>query len=262
MTPRAAARARATAEPAAFAGFPPAALDFLRGLAAHNEKPWFEAHRDEYEAAVRAPTLALVDEVDARLGALAPEFVGDRRRSVFRIFRDVRFSKDKRPYKTNAGCWFFHRDVRDGAPKDTGGGTGVAAAVHGGAGFYFHLEPGASFCAGGIWMPPRPALALIRDRIAERPGELPAMVAAPEFARRFGALSREAMLVRTPRGYAADEATAEWLRYQSFTASQPLADDAATAPDLADRLVGAYAALLPLVRWLNLALGLRPADRR
>lgn len=247
-----------------FAGFPPAALAFLRGLAAHNEKAWFEAHRDQYEAAVRAPTLALVDEVDARLGALAPEFVGDRRRSPFRIYRDVRFAKDKRPYKTNAGCWFFHRDVRAGAPKDAGGGTGAAggSAVHGGAGFYFHLEPGASFCAGGLWMPPRPALALVRSRIADRPGDLPALVAAPVFGQRFGGLSREAMLVRTPRGYAADEATAEWLRYQSFTASQPLADDVVTAPDLVDRLIDAYAALLPFVRWLNLALGLRPADRR
>lgn len=247
--------------PAAFAGFPPTALDFLRGLAAHNEKPWFDAHRAEYEAAVRAPTLALVDEVDARLAELAPEFVGDRRRSPFRIFRDVRFSRDKRPYKTNAGCWFFHRDVRGGAPKDAGG-AGAGAAVHGGAGFYFHLEPGASFCAGGLWMPPRPALALVRGRIADRPDELPAIVAAPAFVARFGALSREAVLVRTPRGYPADEATAEWLRLQSYTASQPLPDDAVTAPDLADRLAAAYAALLPLVRWLNLALGLRPAERR
>ena len=259
MSARAPQRAPDTDGP--FAGFPPAALAFLRGLAAHNERPWFEAHRAEYEAAVRTPTLALVDEVDARFGAFAPEFAGDRRRSPFRIHRDVRFSKDKRPYKTNAGCWFFHRDVRGGAPKDAGGGEAVHA-VHGGAGFYFHLEPGASFCAGGMWMPPRPALALIRARIAERPGELPALVAAPAFARRFGALSREAMLVRPPRGYPADDATAEWLRYQSFTASQPLADDAVTAPDLAARLAEAYAALLPLVRWLNLALGLRPAERR
>jgi uncharacterized protein (TIGR02453 family) len=245
-----------------FAGFPPAALAFLRGLAEHNEKPWFEAHRADYEAAVKAPTLALVDEVDARLAELAPEFVGDRKRSPFRIYRDVRFSKDKRPYKTNAGCWFFHRDVRGGAPKDAGGGAGVAAAVHGGAGFYFHLEPGASFCAGGLWMPPRPALALVRQRIVDRPGELPSLVAAPGFARRFGGLSREAMLVRTPRGYAADGATAEWLRYQSFAAMQPLADDLVTSAGLADELAGAYAALLPLARWLNLALGLRPAERR
>lgn len=241
-----------------FAGFPPAALAFLRGLAAHNEKPWFEAHRAEYEGAVKAPLLALVDEVDARLAALAPEFVGDRRRSPFRIFRDVRFSKHKRPYKTNAGCWFFHRDVRAGATKDAGGG----AAVHGGAGFYFHLEPGASFAAGGLWMPPRPALALVRDRIAARPLDLPALVAAPAFRDRFGALSREAMLVRTPRGYPTDEATAEWLRYQSYSASQPLADAVVTGPGLVDALAESYATLLPLVRWLNLALGLRPAERR
>lgn len=92
--------------------------------------------------------------------------------------------------------------------------------------------------------------------------ELPALGGAPEFARRFGALSREAVLTRTPRGYAADEGTAGWLRDQSFAASQPLADEVVTSPRLADELARAYAVLLPLVRWLNLALGLRPAERR
>jgi uncharacterized protein (TIGR02453 family) len=234
--------------------FRPAALDFLRGLARENNKPWFEAHRDDYEREVRAPLLELVDDIDARLGALAPELVGDRKRSVFRIHRDVRFSKDKSPYKTHAAGWFFHRDV---GRAGTAGGN-----VHGGAGLYFHLEPGASFIGGGMWMPPRDELALVRERIAERHGELDAIVGAPAFRRRFGALSTEAVLTRVPRGWAADHPAAGWLRYQSFTAGRPLSDDEVTGPRLAERVAKEYAVLVPLVRWLNGALGLREAERR
>jgi uncharacterized protein (TIGR02453 family) len=234
--------------------FRPAALDFLRGLARDNSKPWFEAHRDAYEAEVRAPLLDLVDEIDARLGTLAPELVGDRKKSVFRIHRDVRFSKDKRPYKTNAACWFFHRDV---------GRAGTAGGhVHGGAGFYFQLEPGNSFTGGGLWMPPRDELRAIRERIAGRHEELERIVTAAPFRKRFGALETEGMLTRVPRGWEADHPAAAWLRYTSFTAGRPLTDEEVLAPKLAERVARDFAALVPLVRWLNGALGLQPAERR
>jgi uncharacterized protein (DUF2461 family) len=261
---------------AGFTGFSPAALRFLRGLAQRNEKPWFEAHRAEYEATVKAPLVALVEELDARLGAIAPEFVGDRKRSVFRIHRDVRFSKDKSPYKTHAAAWFFHRDVRAGAPRDAGverpgasgsgasggGASGGGASALGSAGFYFHLEPGASLVAGGIYMPPRPALARIRERLVVRTTEWEGIVGASAFRRRFGDLDDEAMLVRMPRGFAADHPAARWLRYQSFTVSQSLSDDEATRADLPDRLTRAFTTLVPFVRWLNAGLGLRAAERR
>ena len=247
----------ASREDGGFAGFGPGALAFLRGLAAHNEKPWFEAHRADYERELRAPMLALVEEMDARLGAFAPELVGDRRRSMFRIHRDVRFSNDKRPYKTNAACWLFHRDVRAVAA-----GEGTGAAVHGGAGLYFQLAPGESFCGGGLWRPPRPALAAIRARIAERHDELEAIVGAPAFRAAFGALDAEGMLTRMPRGWAADHPAAAWLRHASFTAGRALGDDAVLGPGLADRLEADFRTVLPLVRWLNGILGLPAAARR
>lgn len=252
----------ARAEIDGFAGFPPEGLRFLAELARHNEKPWFEANRGTYDTALRAPLAALVEEVDARLGRLAPEFVGDRKRSVFRIHRDVRFSKDKSPYKTNVAAWFFHRDVRAGATQDAGGGAGLGAAVHGSAGFYIHVQPGAAFAGGGMWMPPRPALALIRDRLAVRTAEWERIVEAPPFAARFGALDDEAMLTRTPRGFAPDHPAARWLRFQSFTAGEPLTDAELGSAALVDRLEECFAALLPMVRWLNAAIGLREAERR
>src|ERR1043166_5780922 len=132
-------------------------LRFLRGLAAHNNKPWFEAHRADYEASLREPMRQLVEEMSERFTRVAPEMTGDPRRSVFRINRDIRFSKDKSPYKTNGGCWFYHR----AATSRVG-----AEAEAGSAGFYFHLQPGKSFVGGGMWRPPRPSLNKLRDAIA------------------------------------------------------------------------------------------------
>src|SRR5213596_4197296 len=140
--------------------FTPASLAFLRGLARHNNKPWFEAHRESYENDVRAPMRALIEELDVRLARLAPEITGDPKRSMFRINRDIRFSKDKSPYKTNAGCWFHHR---------TASGRVGAEATEGSAGFYFHLEPTKSFVGAGLWMPPRPQLNRLRDAIDDDP---------------------------------------------------------------------------------------------
>jgi len=140
--------------------FTSATLTFFRGLARHNAKPWFEAHRADYEQEVVAPMRALIEEMDVRLARFAPEITGHPKRSMFRIYRDVRFSKDKSPYKTNAGCWFWHRDA-DPRVGDSAEG--------GGAGFYFHLQPGSSFTGAGIWMPPRPLLGKLSDAIAGEP---------------------------------------------------------------------------------------------
>ena len=236
----------------------PAALTFLSRLARDNDREWFEAHRAEYETALLAPLRAMVDEMDARLAVLAPEFIGDRRRSVFRIHRDVRFSADKRPYKTNAAVWLFHRD----AGRTKGLHDSVAAA-----GFYYHLEPGACFIGGGLWMPPGPSLRRVREAIvadAAAEGRFGSILRARAFRRAVGALDEDpgTMLSRLPRGFAPDTPGAEWLRYKSFTATVPLTDEQATGPDLADRFTESCRILLPLTRWLNAALGYPPADRR
>ena len=142
----------------AFSRFTPGALTFLRGLKRHNERPWFESNRPVYEREILGPLRLLSEELDVRFARLAPEFVSPPKRALFRIHRDVRFSKDKSPYKTHAALWVFHRDA----------GRGVGRDAHGGAGFYFHLEPGASMVAGGFWMPSRPLLSTLRDEIAAK----------------------------------------------------------------------------------------------
>ena len=117
---------------------------------------------------------ALVEEMDVRLARLAPELTGDPRHSIFRIHRDVRFSADKSPYKTNAACQFYHQDAGRGAGQDAQGA---------GAGLYFQLADGECFVAGGMWMPARPALERIREAIAETPE---AMETATSGRPRFG----------------------------------------------------------------------------
>lgn len=236
-----------------FRGFRPAALTFLRSLKRNNTREWFQAHREDYENEVRAPLAALVEEMDVRFASLAPEIVGDPKRSLFRIHRDVRFSSDKSPYKTNAACWFYHGDA----------GRGVGStAPHGGAGFYFHMEPSRSMIGGGIWMPPRPTLARLRERIDEDHGSLRRILREPALAKRFGALDEEAKLTRMPRGYADSHPAADLLRHQSFTVGRMLTDAEVIGPRLADALARDFARLVPLVRWFNGALGLRMLARR
>lgn len=248
MTPRKAS----PTPPVAFAGFPPGALTFLRALKRNNRKEWFEANRARYEQDVKQPLVALIEEVDVRLASLAPEIVGTKR-SLFRIHRDVRFSRDKTPYKTHAACWFYHRDA--------GRAVGDNAA-HGGAGFYFHFAPGDVFTGGGVWMPPRPALNRIREAIADDPEAFAAIVTAPPFTRRFGGLETEHMLTRMPRGFEVDHPAATWLRYQSFTAGRAVEDALLGSAKLVDVLIKDFTVMLPLVRWINAASGLLPATSR
>src|SRR5437764_4442357 len=232
--------------------FTPAALRFFRQLAAHNEKQWFEAHRTEYEAEVREPMRALIDDMDVSFARFAPEIGGDPKRSMFRINRDIRFSKDKSPYKTHAAAWFHHRNAARSVGSEADAGS---------AGYYFHLEPGSrSMLGAGLWMPPRPQLNKLRDAIAKDAKGFDRL--ARSIPRRFGGLDDEGSLKRMPRGYAEDHPAAKWLRFQSFTSGRTLTDAQVTNASLVSLLAREYAALLPLVRWLNGALSFGPAESR
>jgi uncharacterized protein (TIGR02453 family) len=228
------------------------ALSFFLGLARHNEKAWFEAHRDEYEAEVRQPMRDLIEDLDTRFAQFAPEIGGDPKRSMFRINRDIRFSKDKSPYKIHAACWFHHLNAARNVGSDAHAGS---------AGYYFHLESGGrSMIGAGIWMPPRPQLNKLRGAIAKDPGEFDRM--ARSIPRRFGGLDDEGALKRMPRGYTEDHPAAKWLRFQSFTSGRTLTDAQVTRASLPSLLASEYEALLPLVRWLNGSLGFKAAARR
>lgn len=236
-----------------FKGFTANTLTFLRQLKRNNRRDWFEERKETYLSDVQEVMRSFVQEMDTRFGRFAPEIIGDPKKSVFRIYRDVRFSKDKSPYKTNAGCWFFHRS----AGKKVG-----QEASEGGAGFYFHLEPGASFVGAGIWMPPRQTLKRLRDAIVADVTNFKAIANSAAMKRRYGGLSEEGKLTRVPRDYPPDHEAGNLLRHVSFIVGREVKDAEVLSRKLPEKLEKDFAVALPLVRWLNSALGYRPATSR
>lgn len=218
----------------AFTGFRPEAVEFLLELAQNNDRTWFQPRKAEYEALLKRP-------LEALCVALADEFArrdlplrADPARSPFRIYRDVRFSKDKSPYKTHLGADF---------PWDEGGGA------HRGPGAYFHLAPGEIYAGGGMWHPEPVALAAWRRLLDSDPGRVHAAVDDPRFVARFGGVSGET-LTRVPQGFAKDHPEAELLRHKDVTFGRRLSDEEAFSPDLPAILADTWADAVPVMRLL------------
>jgi uncharacterized protein (TIGR02453 family) len=202
--------------------FSPELFAFLRDLADNNDREWFAANKARYVAEVQEPALAFVEDVGLRMPDVSRHFVADARTtggSLFRIYRDVRFSKDKSPYKTHVGIQFRHARARDAhAP-----------------GFYLHLEPGSVFMACGTWHPDRETLHAIRSAIAARPSRWQAIVEEPAFRQRFR-LGGEA-LKRPPAGFDRDHPLIEELKRKDFIAVADLSEPEVIAGGFLDRFV-------------------------
>lgn len=211
--------------------FPKEGLEFLRALKRNNKRPWFLKHKAEYEEQVRAP---MVEFVEALAHDLPPEFLCDPAKSIFRIYRDVRFSKDKSPYKTHVAAQF---------PSRTN-------SRRGGAGFYFHISSTEVWIGGGFYGPTPQETLAIRNLIAARYGALKSIVTSPDFRKRFGELQGD-KLTRVPRGFPADHAAAEWLKHKNWYAGVTLAAEKAVGPRFYPTLVEHFTALTPLMRFLN-----------
>ena len=210
-------------------------FDFLEGLRRNNKREWFQSNKERYELDVKEPFLDFISDAGPRLRKISPNIVADPRPvggSLFRIYRDVRFSKDKSPYKTHAGAHFQL------------GGKGTN-----GPGYYFHLEPGQCFVAGGMWMPDPKALEMIRRRIADKPGEW----------RKAGAEldHGENALKRPPRGFDPDHPMIDDIKRKSFTSSKRLTNKQVLAPDLMDSFIGACREISPLMKFLAAAVGVK-----
>jgi uncharacterized protein (TIGR02453 family) len=205
---------------------------FLRELRRHNDRGWFNENKQRYERSVKAPVLAFVEDAGPRLRRLSKQLVADPRPvggSMFRIHRDVRFSKDKSPYKTHVGVHF-----------PLGGG------VHG-PGYYLHLEPRECFVAAGMWMPHPEELQRIREAIVARPAD---------WRRASGDLDDDgAALKRPPRGFDADHPMIEDIKRKSFTGSLRLSEGQLMADDAMDTFVETCKELAPLMRFLARAVG-------
>ena len=222
-----------------FAGFPQRGIDFMKQLKRNNNRPWFEKHKDEYEAFVKLPMQSLIVALQPHFERFAPEFDAHPKKSLFRIYRDVRFSKDKTPYKTHVAAHFVLR----GKPK------GVE-----GSGYYLHIEPGEVFIGGGIYMPDGDQLKKIRKATAGQPERFLSILQQRQFKRTFKRLQGE-KLQRVPQGYEPDHPMAEWLKYKQFFVLVEWAEARSLKEKFAGDVAEVFEAATPLVRFLNEAMG-------
>jgi uncharacterized protein (TIGR02453 family) len=217
------------------ASFSPELFAFLRDLSRNNDREWFTANKPRYVAEVQEPALAFVEDVGMRLPEVSRHFVADARTtggSLFRIYRDVRFAKDKSPYKTNIGIQFRHAQSRD---------------VHA-PGFYLNLEPDRVFMACGLWRPDRDTLHAIRTAIASKPGRWRAVVEEPPFIERFR-LGGES-LKRPPAGFDRDHELIEDLKRKDFIAYTDLTESQIVSDGFLDEFVGLCGAAADFMRFL------------
>jgi uncharacterized protein (TIGR02453 family) len=221
-----------------FSGFPRDGIDFMKRLKRNNNRPWFEKHKEEYETSVKLPIQSLIVALQPHFERFAPEFDIHPKKSLFRIYRDVRFSKDKTPYKTHAAAHF----VLQGKPK------GVE-----GSGYYLHIEPGEVFLGGGVYMPNGDQLKKIRMAIAGQPDKFLSIMGEKKFKRVFGKLQGE-KLQRVPQGYEADHPMAEWLKYKQFFVGVEWPETKCLKAGFVDNVAGVFESATPMVRFLNEAM--------
>jgi uncharacterized protein (TIGR02453 family) len=209
-------------------------VTFLRSLKRNNDREWFRARREQYDTHVHAPMVAVIEQLAQDFRGFAPELIASPKQSMFRIYRDTRFSGDKRPLKTHAGAVFRTREL----PKPQG------------AGLYFEVAGGWVWIGGGMWRPEPAELVCIREHIAETWPEIRSITRAAAFRTRFEELSGDAM-TRVPRGYRADHPAAGFLKQRQLYGGAEFPAALAHSPDFYPTLLATFKALMPLVRFLN-----------
>lgn len=211
-------------------------LGFLKQLAENNNREWFNDNRKWYEES-REKILFLTDVLINEIGEFDSEVRGlQPKECVFRIFRDVRFSKDKRPYKTNFGSFICKGGRKSMNP-----------------GYYFHLEPGGCFIAGGIYMPPAPVLKSIRSYVADHAEEFLEITGEPDFKKQFPEMYGEKLKL-APKGFPKDHDHIELLKHKSYIYSKTLEEKVVTSDSYIKEVIALYEQLHPVNLFLYEAL--------
>jgi uncharacterized protein (TIGR02453 family) len=219
-------------------------LSFLRALKRNNDREWFRAHKPEYERHVRGPMIELLERLAVDFRQFAPELISEPRTSLYRIYRDTRFSGDKRPLKTHVAAHFPTRGLAKGQ----------------GAGLYLEIAPAWVWIGGGLYMPPAPDLRAIREHIAGTHPRLHKLVTARAFTETVGELGGD-RLTRLPRGYVAGHPAAHYLQFKQYLAGRELPAAIAFDASFYDELLRTFRAVTPLVRFLNAPLARRESPR-
>jgi len=224
-----------------FPGFPPEVLQFFRGLARNNNREWFLPRKPLFEEKVKEPMRQLVDALNVALHDFAPEYETDPDKAIFRIYRDVRFSKDKKPYKEHIAATFHRRGTTS----------------HGQAGYYVAISHKEVAIGGGVYSPEPPQLLAIRERIAKRHEEFRRILAAAPVRKLLGGLEGE-QLSRVPRGFEAEHAAANLLRFKYYILYKELPPGIATSPKLFKEIVERFRVMLPFMQFLTESFAAKP----
>ena len=212
-------------------------LNFIKEVAENNNREWFAANKGVYEAA-KDNVLELVAKLIPELAKVDPLLSADAdpKKSLLRIYRDVRFSKNKDPYKNNFGIWF--------SAKSKGGNE---------PGYYLHIQPGKSFIAGGYWMPEASHLKLIRQEIDYNIGDFKEIINGQDFRKNFK-LGVDNALKNAPKGYDPADPNIEFLKLKSFEATTKIDDEEFLKPNLVNKLISSFKTVQPLVAFLRNAI--------
>jgi len=217
--------------------FSPKTISFLRALKRNNRREWFVPRKAQYEAHVRAPMVQLIERLADDMRSFAPELACDPKISLFRVYRDTRFSSDKRPYKTHVAARFPIRTFPRGE----------------GAGLYMEIAPGWVWMGGGMYMPTTADLHDIRAQIVSTYPKFHRLVTSPSFKRAAGELTGD-RLMRMPLGYAKDHPAAHYLQFKQFLGACEHDVSLATSPRFYRELLNVFKSVAPLVQFLNGAL--------
>jgi len=224
-----------------FQGFPKDLFKFLTDLKANNDRDWFNASKPRYRESVVEPMSAFITAMDTGLAKVSDCFIADPRPhggSMFRIYRDTRFSHDKNPYKEHVACQFRHM-------------AGKSAHA---PGFYVHLAPDEVLFGGGIWMPDNSVLNEIRTAIVDDSDRWKKVSSGRAFRNRFGGVRGDG-LKRPPKGFDPDHPFVEDLKRKSFFAMQEVPPKMATTPDFIKEVQRAFVAMAPFMQFLTDAVG-------
>ncbi len=232
--------------PAALPYFRPEALTFLRNLARHNDREWFTPRKAVFEAELKEPMLAIVRRVTDAMMDFAPQHVRPAEKSLFRIYRDTRFSNDKRPYKTHVAAWWSHQ----GLEKTSG------------AGYYFHVSAKEVIVAAGAYMPEKEQLAAIRHWLLDHHQEFRKLLQKPAVRKAFTEFEGAA-LTRPPKGFPAEHPAMDLVRCKQWGLSATLPAKTVLEPKFADILVRHFKLAAPIVDALNtpIAASLQPKKK-
>jgi len=229
----------------AFPGFSKDFAAFCRGLARNNHRDWFLPRKPVFEEKVKEPMRQLVEALNVEMGRFAPRHVTDPDKSIYRIYRDTRFSKNKKPYKEHLAAYF----PRQGMGRD------------GGAGYYLAISHKELAVGGGVHMPTPEMLRTLRNHIAERPAEFRRLIGSKTLRKLFGEMHGD-QLSRVPKGFSADHPAADLLRYKQYVFYVELPAELVTSPELFGEVRKRFRELTPLVNFLNAPLmAARPKTR-